>query len=141
MSNKQFCPVCYKPTPYESSAPTFCSHCGKSFINGIESTTASKPQQRQNPKSIPQTRYEPIVEDEEIINVPNIDKIEFEIINNLRPSSEKIESLAGTRKKPQPLRNAKNKKANPLSKQELEKTWLQQFPKNGKNNSTDIEGN
>jgi hypothetical protein len=144
MSNKVFCPKCYKSTSYESSPAPFCSHCGKPF-NGSFESNANESVTIIPPKSVNVIKRMPIVEDdnEELIQVPNIDKIEVIIDPNLRPNRQKLESLAGTRKEdPLPLRNSSNKKpSKKLSKKEAERIWLESFPKTNRNSPQTIEGN
>ena len=142
MSNKIFCPNCYKPTLYESSAPSFCSHCSKSFNNNFNETNASvKPAPLQQKQPRPQMM--PIVEDEEFIQVPHIDRIQFQIDPNFLPKTQKLESLIGTKQeKPQPLMNSNNKKSSKKPSQEqLKKIWAESFPKTNRSNPNSIEGN
>ena len=112
---KVYCQDCGSPTNYSNTKPKFCSSCGKSFHKNILANTVKL--QKPIIKDENDDFYD---EDEIVANIPNINKLDFDI-GYTQPTKIKIkdiisdipeELLSGTedQKKPKKIKNIKNRK-------------------------------
>ncbi len=92
---KLYCPVCAEPNEYSLVKPNFCGHCKASLTVGIASTPkpqVSKPQpltkkntlQSQNVARLKSRKVEVEEDEEDDIQLPDIDHLDFEIIGGER---------------------------------------------------------
>lgn len=139
---KIFCMKCNQSTDYTSKSPSYCSHCGKPYI---DVSNASKPQ-----TIAPKIKPCPIQEDanddnlddidNEIIDTPQIDSFDVEIQGNLRGNRENLKQLKGQEKlgikRQKPKSSNKNLKINERGMQRI---WANKFPKNARENPSEIE--
>lgn len=126
MNNKIYCPSCFKPSIYESTAPNVCGFCGKSYLESSESIANINNSGNSNvtpkPKVIPlspeavkasQSSQE-YVKDDDGVNYPEDDdmidsppqrpvrrtrpskKLEYEIQHNPRANTQDIAQLVAT---------------------------------------------
>lgn len=91
---KIYCSNCGSPTEYSLKKPSFCSSCGNSFFNSVSHQKIIRPISK-NIKSLEQE--EDFDNDQDINNVPAINKLDFDINFEKNPV-EKISDLASSAK-------------------------------------------
>lgn len=121
-----FCLSCNAASEYLSERPKFCGKCGKPYISNSNSSFTSIP------ANITKTQKQTILDDEidGNIQVPNIEKMEYEVKGDLRPNRESAKNVIGAGalgiKRP-------HNKVKKISKKDFEKEWQEQFQKGTKN--------
>jgi uncharacterized Zn finger protein (UPF0148 family) len=95
---KIYCTECGGPTSYSVNKPKFCSHCGNAFDKLVVNKT--QVQKETISKIRPRQMEELNIEDDddegsEVNYVPEISKIDYEIINE-SARKEKIGNIMGT---------------------------------------------
>ncbi len=157
---KIFCPNCYHGNEYSSKPGRFCSECGQSFTESSSSLPSqnkivTKPvlapvqtlQPLPNRLTKLKTRRAQIEEeydendnieentDQDDIIVPEIDELEVEIQNNLRPNTNSFKDIAATIKPGERKKRGRPMGKN-LSKKQIEEDFKSRILKN---NSLDIK--
>ena len=115
---KIYCTSCGSPTQYSLEKPKFCCSCGKSFnpIKQIEAKTEIK-------KIVLNEEIEDF-DSEEIIKIPNLDKLNFDL-NIQKHNSEKLGNLINNSQKGEDSLIQVNKNDN----FSIEKNTLENFAK------------
>ncbi len=94
-----YCKSCGSPTAYGSKKPKFCSHCGASFDStakaSVKPQKAPPPKQKLKNLEIEASHDEEGFEGEDNVSIPNINKIEADIITSTN-RGVKIGEIAGT---------------------------------------------
>jgi hypothetical protein len=145
MGVKLYCPTCYTANEHLGKIPKFCSECGSPFSEStaslllqnlppkpapIEQRKVRIPKTLKNVRAYIEEEDEQKVEitdNEEVVSVPNIDKLEVEIQGSYKPNTSKFEQVAGSGRTGEGRERPKNPK--PLSKKTIIKNWEQNFPK------------
>lgn len=134
---KIYCMSCNKSTEYMSSVPKFCSHCGKNYLDGVSANDNNQrqPNHQTKPQNPPNQPRRPIKQepdeyyDEGLPTEFNIEKLEYEIEGEFRPTRESLQSLGSQQKTGFKRQPQKGKK---VSKKEFERQWKEQFDKGTK---------
>jgi len=147
---KIFCPNCYTANSYTDRPGKCCHECGKPFLESSASIPSQNipvrkpiieepPKKIRTPKTLKgvRTRVDDdeygneqeveIDDDGEVVSVPNIDKLEVEIVGNYKPNTSKFEQVAGTGKTGEG--RERNLKAKSPSKSQIKKDFQKLFPK------------
>lgn len=130
---KIYCPHdgCYKATIYESNKPNFCSFCGKPYINATKSNIQPTP-------SVKSTQVVIAQQNEEIVSVPQIDRLEYKLeSDNLRPNRERIK-IDGNKDGVMAHKSTSKTKGKPLSKKQFQEQWADPFKKNVRQTPTEL---
>ncbi len=163
---KIWCLKCNGVTEYSSSKPSFCSKCGKPFVDSNASVTIAKPTvqpvARQEQRTHPGKLNRRYVEEEEeyfehpedATSVPQIDKLDFNLtVSNLRPNresgrdvlnsgseSEAREVLSRRPIKAEKVTKAKSKQIQQESRQRIQEDFKSQLSTRRGKDSTEIGG-
>lgn len=139
---KIYCLRCNRATEFSNPKPSFCSHCGKPYIDSTASTipvAAPKPtfQPSVTHSRVRRTEPEYIDENDETQDVqemPVIDKIEFNLdTRNIRPTTQSGRDLfnEGTQNDAnEVLSNRKtHKEISKIKQKEIKESFKQDFAK------------
>ena len=93
---KMFCLKCNGATEYSATRPTFCSLCGKPYVDSIASVASRPAELRKQKSELLNDGYREVEMEypEDATSVPNIDKIECVLtVANLRPNRQNGKDL------------------------------------------------
>lgn len=91
---KKYCYKCGHGTEYTLKKPNFCSKCGNSFeLASVSSTKININKIEEIDDNI-----EDIMDDDDNLTVPQIDRLEFDEIINIKSSGEKLKDIISTSK-------------------------------------------
>ena len=94
---KLYCPVCGAGTSYSLDKPKFCASCGESYTMAADTTPRRIISRTQRPPaSAIQHQHEEVEEAEERFEVPDIDKLYYDLQASRQFSVVSLDKLAGT---------------------------------------------
>ena len=91
---KLYCPTCGAGTNYSLNKPKFCASCGESFtVSGKTTPRRVISRVEKASTKVPQMIEE---EEEELFEVPDVDKLQYDLHESRGFNVVKLEHLAGT---------------------------------------------
>ena len=93
---KLYCPTCGAGTNYSLEKPKFCASCGKSFSVATHAPLGKViPKKQTAPILNPPQEYE---EEEETFEIPNIEKLHYDLQASRQFNVVQLDEIAGTNK-------------------------------------------